>query len=277
MFNFGKFIVLSSFVWFLKANLDNLLVGKILGVAQLGLYAIAFNAANFTTDYFATKVHRVAYPTYSKLQNDIESLRNATLKIIKHVNLVILPFGLMLFSCSGEFLRFVYGSKWLAASEILKILSFIGVFNTLVSCFIGAFLGAGKSKIGFWINLLQVTLFFIFIIPMAKKFGSNGVAAVVVFSSFISFIVIMLLAQRLLVFNFKEIFYCFKPSFFATLAMGIGIIIFKQILLSNLTFSNLQFNLFFLLLLVVSLLTYVLFLYFFENPTAKEIRGLLFR
>ena len=65
MFNFGKFVFLASAVWFIKMNLDNFLVGKLLGLTMLGLYAIAFNIANFGADYFGNKVYKVIYPAYS--------------------------------------------------------------------------------------------------------------------------------------------------------------------------------------------------------------------
>ena len=144
---------------FFKMNLDNMLVGKFLGVAKLGLYAVAFNVSNFISDYFGSKIYRVMYPAYSKLQNDLEGLKSAYLKLVKHIFLISVPFCFGVILLGGQFLRCAYGEKWLGAFSVMKILAFAGLFNVILTSNEAILVAQGKSKISFWLYFIQVTFF----------------------------------------------------------------------------------------------------------------------
>jgi len=274
MFNFGKFLFLGGAVWFLKMNLDNLLVGKLLGVTALGLYAIAFNVANFGADYFGARVYRVIFPAYSKMQSDLGDLRKASLKVIKHISLIALPFGIAIFLLGKELLIFVYGQKWIGAVGVLRILAWAGIFNTLPAGLGGIFLACGKPKLGFWITSLQVIIFFIFITPMAKLFGINGVGVVVSISSFIAFIITLIWSMKILSINLNQIYLSFKPSLIASLSMAFAIIIFKNILFQNKFSILFHYNLIILFFLAITI--YSLTLLRIERTLLKEIKELVF-
>ena len=275
MFHFGKFVFLATLVWFLKMNLDNILVGKLLGVAALGLYAIAFNIANFSADYFGSRVHAVTYPAYSKLQSDLDDLRNAALKVFKHVSLVALPFGIGLFLLSGDFLGFVYGEKWIGAISVLRILAWAGIFNTLTKGFSGIFLACGKPKLEFLITTLQVSLFVMFITPMVRLFGINGVGAVVAISGIIAFIITLAWSMRLLRINLKQIFLSLKPPLLSTFFMALGIVFFKTILLQfPLIFSE-HYN--FIILFLTAVIIYAFSLFKVEKALFCEVKSLVFK
>lgn len=274
MFHFGKFVFLGAIVWFLKMNLDNLLVGKFLGVAALGLYAIAFNIANFGADYFGNKVARVIFPTYSKLQSDLYDLKSATLKTLKYISIIAIPFSIALFLLSGEFLRFFYGERWIGATNVLRILAFAGIFNTLPAGMSVAFLACGKPKLGFWITTFQVAIFFIFIYPMAKLFGINGVGVVVTLSGFIAFIITLIWAMKLLSMELKQVCLSFRPALIASLFMAFGIV-FLQIVISY--FHKLaQSHYSFILLSLSAVVIYGFLLFKREGQLLKEMKELMF-
>jgi PST family polysaccharide transporter len=274
MFHFGKFLFLASIVGFLRMNLDNLLVGKLLGVTALGLYAIAFNVANFGADYFGVRIHRVTFPAYSKLQNDLDDLKSAFLRVLKHVSLFALPLGTVFLLLSKEFLVLVYGEKWVDAASILKILAWAGIFNALASGFDGIFLACGKPKLSFWITSLQVALFFIFIAPMAKLFGMNGVGIVVSISSIIAFIITLIWIKNMLSLNLNQIYLSLKPSLISTLFMGLGIIFLKKIILQYEIAIFTHFN--FVILSISALMIYVFSLFKIEKLLFKEIKEIIF-
>jgi len=274
MFHFGKFIFLGSIIWFFKANLDNILVGKILGVTALGLYAIAFNIANFCADYFGSKVSRVIFPTYSKMQDDLEDMRFAVLKTLKYINIFAMPFGLGLFSLSKEFLTIIYGKGWVEASFSLMILSWAGILNSLSATFAGIFLASGRPKLGFWLGTLQVFIFFIFITPMAKLYGINGVAIVVLISSLFSFIFGLFFTIKFTGIKVIQIYLSLKTTLLASFYMAIVIFLFKLVLV------NIKMGFFvyygFILLFLFALITYIYSLYIIEKKLFKEIVALIF-
>lgn len=264
MFHFGKFLFLGGVIWFLKANLDNLLVGKILGVTALGFYAIAFSIANFCSDYLGSKVNRVIFPAYSRLQENLIDLKKASLKTLKFISIIVLPFGLGLSVLGTQVIGFFYGPKWIEAGAILRILVIAGIFNTLPVGLNAIFLACGKPKLWFWINLLQVFLFFVLIAPMAKLFGVLGVAMVVSMSSFIAFCIALAWAMQILAIKISEIYEALKPALFASLIM-IAVLLIAKIYLTQL-----------FIFILMAWTIYALFLYKTEKNIFKEIMGLIF-
>jgi len=256
-------------------NLDNLLVGKLLGITALGLYAIAFNIANFSADYFSAKVHRVTFPAYSKLQDNLDNIRSAVFKTLKYVSIITIPFGVGLFLLSGEFLYVVYGEKWIGAIDILKILAWAGIFNTLSISFGSALLACGKSKLWFLVVALQVAIFCVFIVPMARLFGINGVGMVVGISGLVALITTLILVMRLLSLRFSQIYSSLKPALFSSLAMAVGIIFIKNILPCYKAGPFFYYN--FTLLSIFSVCVYAFSLHKVEKSLFSEIRCLVFK
>ncbi len=275
MFHFGKFLFLGGIVWFLKMNLDNLLVGKILGVTALGLYAIAFNIANFSADYFGGKIQRVIFPAYSVMQSDLGDLKRASLSVLKHISLIAIPFGITIFLLGGELLRFVYGEKWIGATSVLKILAWAGIFNTLPTGFGAIFLACGKPKIGFYITTLQVAIFFIFITPMVRLFSINGVGMVVAVSGFVGFIVTLGWVKKLLSISLSDIYQSLKPALISSLAMALGVLFLKNMFLQNNIVAIVPYN--FILLFFFAISIYAFSLFRVEKTLLIEIREMLFK
>ncbi|MDD5259279.1 MAG: lipopolysaccharide biosynthesis protein [bacterium] len=274
MLHFGKFVFLSSILWFLKMNLDNLLVGKILGTAMLGFYAVAFNIANFGSDYFGGQIHRVTYPAYSKLEGNLEGLQNAFLKVFKYMSLFAIPLGVGTFLIGGDFLSLAYGHKWEGAVGVLKILAWAGIFNTLPVSAMGVFLAKNNPKQGLIITTIQVTIFFIFITPAARIFGVTGVGYVVMLASLLSCIYAFYQVQKLLNLRINQMFASLKPALISSSLMAMVIIIFKKMLSFGL-FSSLEHFRFFLLFIIAASI-YMYSLSRFEKTVFREMREMIF-
>jgi len=274
MFHFGKFLFLGGVVWFLKMNLDNLLVGKLLGVSALGIYAIAFNLANFPADYFGGKVYRVIFPAFSRIQDDQYDLKQAFLKTTKFVGIFTFPFCAILFLMGDEVIRLIYGLKWLEAIGVLKVLAFAGLLNTLPVAMGPLFNAAGHPKAGFWCGVIQVALFFLFIAPAAKVFGLVGVGLVVVISSFVAVIAYLPFTMKLVSLKITDIYLSLKPGLLSSFLMAIGIILLKYILPKCDIGIQFYYNLG--ILAFFSIIIYNFTLFKIERNLFKEIKEMVF-
>jgi len=274
LFSFGKFIFLVSLVSYLRFNLANLLIGKLLGVTALGLYAIAFNVAHFAAKYLGGRIHQVIYPAYSTLQSNLYDLRSASLKVTKHVSLIAIPLGVGIFLMGPEFLRLVFGEKWIGASRVLIILAWAGVFNTLNSSLDPIFLALGRSKISFWIAALQVSIFLVFIIPAAELFGINGVGAVVSISTFITFMLTLFWVKKLLSISTRQIYLSLKPALLSTLIMSLAILFVKHLFFNGRINILLHYNL--ILIFFFAIAIYIFSLFKIERVLFKEFKEIIF-
>lgn len=272
LFNFGKFVFLGYVTWFLRMNLDNFLVGKLLGVTILGLYAVAFNITNFSSEYFGDKVYRVAYPAYSKLQNNLDELRSVFSKILTNLAIVAFPIGIGIFVLGGDFIRLAYGDKWIGATNIVKILAWAGIFNTLPLGNGGIFLALGRPKLTFWFSFIQLIIFLLFITPAARLIGATGVAWVIVSASFVAMVYSFFWVMKLLALDIKEVYANLKPAFSCSLLMALGILFLSQALkpvLLNIKYLN------FLFLFCFAILVYFSSLYLIDKSLFRGIRRMV--
>jgi len=116
-------------------------------------------------------------------------------------------------------LRVVYGEKWLPASTVLRILAIGGIFKALAGSQTPVFLAKGRSRLDFFVTFLDVSLFFILIIPMTRRFGLTGAGSVVLFSGGVSFLIGMLRVKRVLPISWQDIFASLSPAFIGSFLM----------------------------------------------------------
>lgn len=269
MFAFGKFIFLSSVVYFLRMNLDNILVGKYLGVTMLGLYALAFNIANFAADYLGVKVHRVIYSAYSRIDKD-EALVSAFLKTLKYLSMVAFPVGVGIMLFGDELVAFAYGPKWLAAGSALKVLALAGIFNTLPVGVMPAFLTKGKPFLSFLITSGQVVIFIFLIGPAARMMGIQGVAMVVSSASFAGMCASFFFIRRLLNVRVAQFQASLMPALVSSLSMVAVAVVLRHVLMPYRGFIGVYVS--FAAVALCAAASYGIVLIRLEKTLLKEIR-----
>ncbi len=269
MFHFGKFVLAGAIAWFLYSNLDNIIVGKFLGLTLLGYYAIAMSASNLLNDYLLGKISLIMYPAYSKIQEDSEDVKRIMLKTVRYVSMIAFPFGFGLFIFAPDILQLVFGAKWLPASDILRILAFVGMTKSLGSAIWPIFLARGKSKIDFQIGLAQVALFFILIIPLALQFKLIGVGIAVLLSALFSFTIGLFRTKHILKIEISKILGVTRPALLCSVAMLITAIFLKSLSL------NFDYYINFIFTGGLSFFIYLFAIYITNRNILKDIKETL--
>ncbi|MCD6393330.1 MAG: oligosaccharide flippase family protein, partial [Planctomycetes bacterium] len=76
LWGFGKHMFGISILKYFCINGDDLFLGKMLGMTVLGYYQKAFQVGNMVATEIGNKVSMVAFPAYSKLQDNVAKLRS---------------------------------------------------------------------------------------------------------------------------------------------------------------------------------------------------------
>jgi len=212
LLHFGKFIFGVSFIYFLSSNMDNFFVGRILGTAMLGYYALAYNISDFTSTHLSGLISRVMFPAYASMQNDKEAIKRISLKIMKTLSIISIPFGIVLILLGEEIVYLVYGAKWLPLVPALKILAVCSMVLPIMSPIGSIFIACGKPKWSFHIGLIRIIIMAVSIPIAASKFGLIGAAAAVTMGKFIMLPVSLSLTNKLVGLKFEEIFRICTPA-----------------------------------------------------------------
>ena len=179
LMTYGKFITGSTILAFVAAELDSAVVGKLVGMAELGLYVIAYTIANFATSNLSQIVSSVMMPAFSKLQSDIPAVKNVYLRSLMFIMFAVLPTTAGLMLVAEPLILVVYGEQWIEAALALQILVVFGLLRSIGSFNGYLFEGIGLPRIPFVINGLRLLTVAPLIVPMVLWEGRAGAAIAV--------------------------------------------------------------------------------------------------
>jgi O-antigen/teichoic acid export membrane protein len=158
MTSFGLNVVGFEMVNYLSRNVDKLLIGKVLGDKQLGYYSAAYRFVLFPLTNVAAVVSRVAFPVFSRSQDDLDRLRTAYLSVTQAVALVCFPILLLAAVMAPEIVPLVVGPKWNPSVPVLQLLSIAGL-RQVICAFNGAVYRArGRADLQFRLSLLAAAV-----------------------------------------------------------------------------------------------------------------------
>lgn len=114
-------------------NLDNLLVGKFLGAASLGIYVRAYATMLLPLQQVTSVLGKVMFPSLSRIKNDKEAVKRVYLRAVSIIALITFPTMLGLFAVADYFVLAIYGEKWRSVIGVLQVLCLVGMIQSVVS------------------------------------------------------------------------------------------------------------------------------------------------
>lgn len=112
-------------------NVDDLLVGRFLGSEPLGIYTKAYAIMLFPLQRISHVISKVMFPALSKIQDDKKLTKRVYLRTIAIIGLVTFPLMLGLLVAADHFVLTVLGSQWQEMIILLRILSLVGLCQSI--------------------------------------------------------------------------------------------------------------------------------------------------
>ncbi len=194
---FGGPFLASALVLQLAGFLDHAIVGVWLGTAGLGYYHFAAQTSIVPLQRLVGLVARVVFPAMSRVQADPTRLARAFQAGTQHLLAAILPAAMLAIFVGPWFLRALYGQKWEASTEPLRILSVGGAFFAfdLAQAY---FLAIGRPGVRLGLHLLRLAGFLAGLAVFARVWGvtASSVAAAVSLGIVVHALVGWVLAAR---------------------------------------------------------------------------------
>ncbi|HEV3467910.1 MAG TPA: lipopolysaccharide biosynthesis protein [Pyrinomonadaceae bacterium] len=176
MLSFGGDITGYGVLNYLARNLDNLLIGRVWGAAQLGLYARAYQLLLLPLDQTTVPLDSVAVPALSRLTDAPERYRQAYLRILEKVAMLTMPGVALMIATSDWLVRLVLGPQWDETARIFALLGVAGLFEPVANTMGWLLISQGRTRDmlrwGF-VHAAVTTLSFAVGLP----WGAVGVAA----------------------------------------------------------------------------------------------------
>jgi len=129
--SFGFKTLLIRLLLYVNLNGDNLLIGRYLGSAALGVYAIAYNVMLLPTSRIIAPVRDVLYGALVRLQHEPRRMGEVWLRVNSLTASLLIPAFLGLLVMAPDFVPVVLGRRWFAAIPVLQLLSLAGAAQSL--------------------------------------------------------------------------------------------------------------------------------------------------
>jgi O-antigen/teichoic acid export membrane protein len=121
----------TQILFYVSRSSDNFLIGRFLGSAAVGAYALAYNLVAVPLSRVGSPIQEVLFPALSRLQHDRPALASAWLRVNRLVAALCLPALLGLVIVAPDFVVVVLGRKWEAAIPVVQILAWAGLLQSL--------------------------------------------------------------------------------------------------------------------------------------------------
>jgi len=184
LLKFGGDVVGYNVINYFSRNLDNILIGRYVGSASLGLYSKAYQLLMMPITNLRDPLNAVAMPALSRLQHEPAEFRKYHLELLSFLGFISMPLVAFLFVGSDRLISLVLGPQWMGASELFRILAFAAFMQTVGSTRGVVLLSTGNSRKYLVLGAVRAVFLCIsFVAGLA--WGVRGVAAAYVFANYL--------------------------------------------------------------------------------------------
>lgn len=253
IFNYSIYKSLTDIFQYFAGNLDNILIGKYLGVIPLGYYDKAYKLMMLPVNNLATIVTPVLHPVLSNYQHDNETIYKVSKKITKLFGIFGIPASIFLFFSAKEIIEIFFGNQWLNSIVPFKFLALAVWIQMILSGSTSIFLSVNKSNYLFMTSILStINLVFGIIVGIFFFKSITGVAFMILIAYSINLIqVYYYLVKKTLNRSIWDYFSSLKIGFI----IGSAVLFFNLIISFFIQIENV-FTLF-VLKLIISLTMFV--------------------
>ena len=170
---FGRWILLVTAVGFAILNLDNLLVGRWLGMGALAIYKTAYDLSQLPVSRLTHVVGRAAMPAYARLQGDLVAIRTLFGQVVRASSLMTLPAT----AAVAVFVPDLVAAFKPGYEELVLVcwILCLSVPIRMISAFAGIlFRALGQPRIDFEMNVWRLLVLALGIAPVLRTWGLPG-------------------------------------------------------------------------------------------------------
>ncbi len=213
-------VLVSRVCWYVAANADFLMAGRILGKAALGFYTFGWTLASVPVDRVAALVGQVTPAFFAAVQTDPPAMRRYLLRITEGIALITFPVSLGLVLVARDFVLVVLGSKWEGTVAPLQLLAAYAAFRSITSLLPQVLHTIRDTRFEMWNMVVAAVVMPPCFYVGAQRWGTVGLAmAWVLAYPFIAFTLYWRVSHKIAL-SHKAYFVALWPALSATALMA---------------------------------------------------------
>ncbi|MES2636862.1 MAG: oligosaccharide flippase family protein [Pseudomonadota bacterium] len=207
VFDFGKWIVVSSILTYLFMQGDKLFLAGKITASELGVYSIAFMLSGVLVSVTNSIAAKIVFPTLSSaVHEDRKSLKEKYYKIRIYVDLSNFLAAGILIALAPTIVELLYDARYSSAGWMFQILMFSLIGNALALIPIQCLSALSVTKLNMWVMMVRSVGLLVGLPVFYHFYGLYGAVWVVAVIPFLALpIIYWNLAQHAVFSFYKEI------------------------------------------------------------------------
>ena len=237
VFGFGVYTTGTNVFNYLTGNIDYLLIGKLLGAHSLGIYSLGYNVTYVVRGQIMNVINTVFFPVYSKLQEDLETIKRYYFKIIKYNCIVIYPLMIGIILLAQPLVLFGLGTKWIEAIIPMQLMAAAGLVHLLTSSNTVLLRGIGKPNLELLFSIIKTLGVNVpFIVLGIIYYGIIGAAAGLLVAKIVIFFINNYTLRKFVGIKFSEILSNAGTLFIITILAALSVFIVSDYIILGAVF-----------------------------------------
>lgn len=195
LFGYGAFVAIANLIESLYSNILSFIIGKKFSVKELGYYNQAHSLEQIPVYSMTSILNQVIFPFLSKIQDDRTKIHSDIRRSIMCISFIMFPLMVFLICFAKPIIVLLYSDKWLPSVPFFQLLCVTGFFNAFYHLNRSVLKAIGQTRKLFY-SQLAVTIIGLSLVVLVLPLGVMPVVTVVVFNSFVSFLIVASIAGR---------------------------------------------------------------------------------
>jgi O-antigen/teichoic acid export membrane protein len=174
LFGFGGYMLASGLLDMSFNQLYTLIVGKLYGPAELGLYGRAQATSQTPSAVLNGIVARVAFPVFARAESEARLAADMRLAL-QAMMFVNAPVMLGLAAVAEPLVFVLFGPRWIPCVPVLQVLCLAGLMMPLHVLNLQALMGLGRSALFFRLEVIKKVVGIALVCSAASQ-GALGIA-----------------------------------------------------------------------------------------------------
>lgn len=157
-------------------NVDNVLIGRVLGQSPLGVYTRAYAVMLFPINRVARVLQRVMLPSFAIIQAEPARVASLFQRMTRVVALVNFPLMLGVGACAPDFTASLFGPQWGEMVPVLRVLVGVGMIQSVTAMLGSLYSALGRTSLRLRVQIPMHAVEVAGIV-LGLRWGILGVAA----------------------------------------------------------------------------------------------------
>lgn len=210
LMGYGSQLTLLGLLAMAVSSVDQIAIGRRLGAAELGFYAVAFRLPGLLVLNSCSVLSQALFPAFARVRDGEGSMQGALLRAVQALAALTVPLGLGIALVAPDLVSVLFGERWEPATPVMRLLAVHTVLATLLYNDGDVYKATGRPSVLNALTAVQLAL----IGPIVWWSAGRGIVSAAAAMVAISGLVLVLravLVHRLLGVSVRELGRALRP------------------------------------------------------------------